>query len=236
MKMKILFVNHTSRISGAERSLLQTLDLMKSQADVVLACPEGELAVEARARGAATIQIDALQFSFGSDVRTLTQAFLRLVRGGFAIRGIVRRTQVDVIHAGSARAGLLIALCMHTGARRVIDVRDSLPNTASGALVRWALRLSADALIFNSRYTQSRFGRTGPARTIVVYPTIDRGAFSRNLAPDLGELPQRISDPPGCRRTDHAVERTGRCNQDARGSPRARPECPSAPGRRSGLW
>ena len=55
--MKVLYVNHTSQMSGAERSLLELIALARVDADVVLACPPGDLMERARALGIATAEL-----------------------------------------------------------------------------------------------------------------------------------------------------------------------------------
>ena len=86
---------------------------------------------------------------------------------------LARREGADVVHAASPRAGLLAACCLLTPPRRVVDVRDVLPGGAKAAAVRWTLRLTADLIVFNSRFTRDRFGLTRPAGAAVVYPPVD---------------------------------------------------------------
>ena len=49
--MRVLYVCHTSRVSGAERSLLDLIMTLGDRVDAVLACPNGELSQRARAAG-----------------------------------------------------------------------------------------------------------------------------------------------------------------------------------------
>ena len=41
--MRVLFVNHTSEVSGAERSLLTLITALGSSVEANLACPAGDL-------------------------------------------------------------------------------------------------------------------------------------------------------------------------------------------------
>jgi glycosyltransferase involved in cell wall biosynthesis len=59
----------------------------------------------------------------------------------------------------------------------VADVRDVLPQGLRAGLVRFALRFSADELVFNSRFTQASFGPTRPATATVSYPSVDLRRF-----------------------------------------------------------
>jgi glycosyltransferase involved in cell wall biosynthesis len=177
--MRVLYLDHTARVSGAERSLLELMEGTKEHADVLLACPEGELRRRARANGIATLEIEPSRGSFGSRYRELLPAAVLLLRTGMRVRALARRHRVDVIHAVSPRAGLIAAFSGPRGPGRVVDVRDVLPRGRLGALVRRILRVSADALVFNSDFTRARFGPAGPARAAVVFPPVDIERFLR---------------------------------------------------------
>ncbi len=168
--MKVLYVNHTSRISGAERSLLELMALVRADAEIALACPPGELAERGRRMGIPTSELSLPELGFSS---RLVPTAARLVRAGLRVRAIARRDDVDVVHAASPRAGLLVACCLLSRPRRVVDVRDVLPRGAGATAVRGALRLTADLIVFNSRFTRDRFGPTRPAKAAVVYPPVD---------------------------------------------------------------
>jgi glycosyltransferase involved in cell wall biosynthesis len=194
--MKVLYVNHTSLVSGAERSLLELIELTRGRAEVILACPPGELLERARARGIATVPLDLPPLGF---VSSLPSAVLGIGRAGRLVRRLVRHHDVDVVHASSPRAGLLTTGSILSGARRVVDVRDVLPAGARAACVRRALRLTADLIVFNSQFTHERFGPTGPAKASVLHPPVhvDRllelplpSAERRGAPPVLGVLGQ----------------------------------------------
>jgi glycosyltransferase involved in cell wall biosynthesis len=185
--MRVLYLDHTGRVSGAERSLLELMGGAKEFAEVLLACPEGELWDRARAGGIRTLRIEPLRGSFGSSPRELLTAAAVLVRTGIRVRAIVRRHRVDVIHAISPRAGMIAALCGPGGPGRVVDVRDAMPQGLLGAVVRRLLRMTAHALVFNSSFTWARFGPAGPARAAVAYPPVDIERFLR--------LPRAVRPP-----------------------------------------
>lgn len=194
--MRILYVNHTSLVSGAERSLLELIGLARVDADVILACPPGELMDRARAAGIATAELDLSGLGFAS---SLPAAVLRIARASRQVRALARRHDVDVVHAASPRAGLLAAACILSRPRLVVDVRDVLPAGARAAAVRWALRLTADLIVFNSQFTCGRFGPTAPAEAAVLYPPVDverlldlplPSAETRSASPVLGVLGQ----------------------------------------------
>ncbi len=185
--MRVLYVNHTSRVSGGERSLLELLELARTDADVFLACPTGDLMRRAKTLGVTTVELSPPQLGFSSGPRQFVPALLGLARAGLQVRVLSRRHDIDVVHAASTRAGLLTSFCLFSHARRVVDVRDLLPNGIKAGGVRWVLRLSAHVLVFNSKFTQHRFGPTRPAKAEVVYPPV-------NIEPFL-ELPLPSQKP-----------------------------------------
>jgi glycosyltransferase involved in cell wall biosynthesis len=176
--VRVLYVNHTPLVSGAERSLLETMRGVRSRgAEVLLACPAGELRQRAAAAGIETHVVELPGIGFGSGMRELPGAALLTLRAALALRALARRRGVDVVHAASPRAGLATILCRGGGAQRIVDVRDALPRNGKGRLVRWLLRFSANAIVFNSFFTRRRFGRSWPARSAVCYPPVELEAL-----------------------------------------------------------
>jgi L-malate glycosyltransferase len=176
--MKVLYVNHTARVSGAERSLLGLMSALRQHLEPILACPEGDLSRRAEAMGVPMVRIDPLQAGFGSGPRELLRAAGTCIRTAARVARLSRRLRVDVVHAASARAGIAAAGAALIGAPRpVVDVRDALPKGALAAAVRWILRLSSFALVFNSKFTRREFGPTRPADSVVVYPPVDLERF-----------------------------------------------------------
>jgi glycosyltransferase involved in cell wall biosynthesis len=175
----VLYVNHTARVSGGERSLLELLAALPHHVEPILACPDGDLSRRANAMGVRTVRIDPLQVGFGSGPGELLRAPGTFVRAAARVARLSQRLRVDAIHATSARAGIAAAGAALIGAPRpVVDVRDALPPGPMAAAVRWALRASSRALVFNSQYTRREFGPTRPAETVVVYPPVDVERFT----------------------------------------------------------
>ena len=63
--MRVLYVNHTARVSGAERSLLELMTALRGDVDPVLACPEGDLSRRAEAAGLRTVRLHSLESALG---------------------------------------------------------------------------------------------------------------------------------------------------------------------------
>jgi glycosyltransferase involved in cell wall biosynthesis len=172
--MRVLYVSHTADVSGAERSLLETISAVRGEVEPILACPEGELPRRARAEGVRTERIGSVRVGFGSRGRTLAAAARQAGRAAWEIRRLARSLDVDVVHAASARAGIVAGLGWACGGvRPIVDVRDVLPSGRRAAVVRAWLRLTAHTLIFNSEFTRTSFGPTRPARDRIVYPPVD---------------------------------------------------------------
>jgi L-malate glycosyltransferase len=181
--VRVLFINHTSRVSGAERSLLELVTLLRDEIDPVLACPEGELTWRARRLGIHTVNLDALEVGFSSSLGGILKASLGALQTGLQLRRLAEREGVDVLHAASPRAGLLLLPCMFSRQRRLVDVRDVLPRGAKATLVKSILRVVSQVIVFNSNYTHRSFGTTTPASGMVVYPPVDLERFINRPLP-----------------------------------------------------
>jgi glycosyltransferase involved in cell wall biosynthesis len=177
--VRVLYLNHTSQISGAELSLLSVIDAMRSNADVLLAAPDGHLLRRAETLGIPTVAIEAPRVSFGSRTTEVAAGATELVRAGRRVQALGREAGAQLVHAGSARAGLMAAFSGAVRLPGVVDVRDILPPGGKGTATRWMLRLRSDAIVFNSDYTRRRFGKTAPAYATVIQPPVDIGPFLR---------------------------------------------------------
>jgi glycosyltransferase involved in cell wall biosynthesis len=165
--VKVLYVEHTSLISGAEAALLDLLEALPSTVVPTVICPPGPLSDTLRAMG-----IDVVEFAGASGgLRLHPRHTLRTVRQILSSAGALRRTVAatgaDVVHANSLRAGL-IAGCGLTfrATPTVVHIHDALPPTRAAGFVRSALRLTADAVITISEYTTENFAGGGSRRGI----------------------------------------------------------------------
>jgi L-malate glycosyltransferase len=180
--MRVLFVNHTGRMSGAEYSLLELLGGLAGELECELACPEGPLASEALRRGLAVHRIRGTDGSLRLHPRHTPAALADIARAAGELRRLARERRVDLVHANSIRAGLaagLGRLRSSTAAPPLVaHVRDCLPaGRVSEATKELVGRLST-VLIANSRYTRER--GVAPAawvRTEVVYSPVDLERF-----------------------------------------------------------
>jgi glycosyltransferase involved in cell wall biosynthesis len=155
--MNVLYLNHTGVISGAERSLLELIQDLPDGVDPHLASPPGPLAHAARGLGLAVTEVPGTDASFRLHPLHTPRAMLDLARGIAAVRRVAKATRADVVHANSARAGLVAtAVARLGGPPAVVHVRDRLPRgTVSEAIIS-ALVRGARAVIANSAYTAER--------------------------------------------------------------------------------
>lgn len=127
--MRVLYVNHTGLVAGAEHSLLTLLGALPDEVDAAVACGGGPLE---RAVGELGIPVHRLRGTAGSlklHPRHTTRAVVELTRDALAVRSIARRLGADVLHANSIRAGLVTTLASRLGAPpSVVHVRERLPR------------------------------------------------------------------------------------------------------------
>lgn len=143
--MKILFYNHTGKVSGAERVLLMVLSrLDRKRFQAVLLCPaDGSLDAMARNANVRTVVSQPLQARFTRRPDQLIQYLISMVRIVREARVHVRREAPDVIHANSIRAGLVMSAAT-IGLRRPViwHVHDLLPRHPFSSLIRIFAALS----------------------------------------------------------------------------------------------
>jgi L-malate glycosyltransferase len=153
--MRVLLLNHTSRVSGAERSLLDVvMGLQATGVEAGVACPEGPLARRARGLGVSVHVLTGTDGSLKLHPVHTPRALGELARAGGQLARLVRAQRPDVVHANSIRAGLVAAVAARLGAPRpVVHIRDVLPAGALTSLTFRVLSRSGAALVANSAYT-----------------------------------------------------------------------------------
>ncbi len=223
--MRALYVNHTSRISGGELSLLALLEGTAGQHRADRRLPRRPTRRPLARPG------DRRRSRFVA--RMAACGCTRPGRPGRCSRWATPRcrcggqpaaARADLIHANSIRAGIIATgAASASGRPTIVHVRDCLPSGGVSALSLRAIG-RADALIANSAYTRSslgpgtRCGTRGPQRR-----RPRRGSSrstsrppKRALRLGLGESRAR----PRGDRPDHAVEGPGRRDPDRRGADR----------------
>jgi glycosyltransferase involved in cell wall biosynthesis len=137
--VKILFYNHTGKISGGERVLSMIVSrLDRRRFDTLVMCPDdGPLASVMRAEGLRTVRVDALRARFTWQpilfFRYLA-SFLRLMR---TARRVAISEKPDLIHANSVRSGLVMtSATVGLNIPIVWHVHDLLPRHPLSTAIR----------------------------------------------------------------------------------------------------
>jgi L-malate glycosyltransferase len=203
--LKILFYNHTSQVSGAERVLLTILGgLNRSRFEAVLVCPtDGQLQKEARALSVYCADVDQLNARFTWKVGALIRYFLSFVSAIIQVRARVREVGPDLVHANSVRAGLVISAAT-AGMRIPIvwHVHDLLPKHPLSTcirlftLVRPPLRIVVVANAAANRFKGKLLRRfTKRVRVTVVYNSVTAKLPSKSTSVSIRkELRIRSND------------------------------------------
>jgi L-malate glycosyltransferase len=176
--LRVLFVNHTGTVSGAEISLVDLIAGMPSEVQGVIACPEGDLAENLRALRMDVHTIPAIDASLRFHPVHTPVGVVQLARSSLSLRRAARLHGVDIVHANSLRAGVAATLGLWPGGPPlVVHVRDCLPTGGTADLTRALVRRGASVVLANSRYTADNFARTKAAKVTVAPSPVDLKRF-----------------------------------------------------------
>lgn len=198
--MRILYVSHTALVSGAERSLLELLAALgPTGIEPVLASPQGPLAVRARALGVHHVPIRGLSATLKLHPARTPVALGEMALAAQDVRRAVRQVGADIVHANSARAGLIVA---GAGCPTVVHLRDTLPEGRVGAAIRTVLERQTSIIAISHHVAEPLSAEANV--TVLHNPvdlerfdpaTVDRATARRALgirgaAPALGVVAQ----------------------------------------------
>lgn len=172
--MKVLYVNHTEQISGAEHSLLALLGALPEDVKPHVAAPPGPFSHAVRKLGVPLTTITGTAGSLRLHPLHTSRALAEMGAAALQVRRIASRHQADLIHANSIRAGIVVSLARPAGAARVIHVRDCLPPTAIAKATLRLIAASAKTVVANSHYTARSVLALAPSAHIeVVHSPVD---------------------------------------------------------------
>lgn len=199
--MKVLYLNHTGLMSGAERSLLELVGALPADVSGLVASPEGPFAAAAREAGSEVARVPAAEASLRLHPLHTPLALGGLLRAALATARLARRRGADLVHANSVRAGLVAAAARRLGGPPVlVYVHDCLPDSRPANLTRRAILSSGGIVVANSRYTAANFAGDGGART-VYYGMVDADGALLSLSgrrpPERTQSRERLA--PGAR-------------------------------------
>jgi glycosyltransferase involved in cell wall biosynthesis len=176
--MRVLYVNQTADVSGAERSLLTLLGSLRDSVEEIVACPDGELASMLAQESVSREPIVGTQVSFRLHPVHTSRGLSEMGRSAIQIRGLTGRLRPDVVHANTTRASLLALLARRRRPPVLAHIRDWAPSGAFARLVLGFVARRADMVVANSAYIAAQFDGLpcrGPVR--VIHNPVDLGKF-----------------------------------------------------------
>ncbi len=190
MRKTILYVDEQgTRLSGGSSCLFNLISqLDKDNFTPIIACREGDLTGEYRARG---IEVDSIKFPHFSRVsfkkgrfrffypHRLFSNLLRLCPLVRKLVSIIRRKKVDLLHTNSFRANIAGFLAAKwTGKPIIWHIRDFAHEES--IFIRIAGRKFVDRVIFMSKATKRSFTSDGANRPNmeVIYDGVDPDVYS----------------------------------------------------------
>jgi glycosyltransferase involved in cell wall biosynthesis len=167
--LRILYLEHTGLVGGAEHSLLSLLEAFPNGVEPITACPDGPLVDRLAEVGARRVRISGTTASLKLHPWHTAGGVVKLSRAAAETAALARALRADVVHANTLQAGLAAAFAP-LGRPLVLHVRDVLPKDLSGWAVRALLRRAPTAVIATSRYVAEQFGSSRGALHVIDNP------------------------------------------------------------------
>lgn len=182
--MRVLYVNQTAQVSGAERSLLALLKGLEGEVEPLVACPDGELADLVREVGIEHRPIAGTQASFRLHPLHTTRGVLDIARSAAGLRRLVAAVRPGVVHANTTRAALLALLGRdRSGPPVLAHIRDWTPEGRFSRFVHGMIARRAQAIVANSAYVAAQFdGLPLRAPVRVIHNPVDLRRFDPSVA------------------------------------------------------
>ncbi len=195
--MRVLYVNQTAQMSGAERSLMTLLSSLKGRLDPVVACPDGELAEAVRGEGIETAPIVGTGASFRLHPVHTGRGLAEMARSSLQVRRLVAGLEPDLVHANTTRAALLALLARRrSGPPTVAHIRDWVPEGRLSRFVLGTIGRRADAVVANSAYVARQFAGMPLRRPVqVIHNPVDLTRFDPERA-DGGAVRRELDIAP----------------------------------------
>jgi glycosyltransferase involved in cell wall biosynthesis len=176
--MRVLYVNHTARVSGGEQSLLTFLPHLPEGIDASVACPAGPLRERVEELGLQVHQLPGTDGSLKLHPWHTTRALAELTLAALTVRRLAADLGADLVHANSIRAGIAASMAARLGgAPAIVHVRDCLPDTRATAAVFSVIRSGASLVLANSRYTADALAERAGPRVDVLHSPVDADRF-----------------------------------------------------------
>jgi glycosyltransferase involved in cell wall biosynthesis len=176
--VRVLYVNHTAVISGAERSLLSLLGGLPDEVHAQVASPHGPLAAAVEDLGIGVSTIRGTAGSLRLHPMHTPRALAEMGIASAQVRRAAHRDGSELLHANSIRAGIILALAPLSRPATVVHVRDCLPRGAVSTATLRLIASTATTIVANSRYTARSVEAAAPgARVEVVHNPVDLERF-----------------------------------------------------------
>jgi len=189
-KITVLFVNHVSQISGAEKSLMSLVqELRRSERHdytLLAACPDGPLASELERAGVKVFPMPMPRFYRKDGAVRLSGKFPAWMGAVRELVGIVGRQRVDIIHANSAEAQMhAMAAARFAKVPSVWHARDLAPLSGAGRLLG---RGAAKVIAISDAVAACLVAQGVPRKRVVrIYNGIDVSAIQQSVG-QIGPL------------------------------------------------
>ncbi len=132
----VLFASYSGSLGGAERLLVEWASTLDGER--CLACPEGELAQAARARGLRVLPVPTRSLEVRGALSDRLLSGYRLVGHARELRALVANLDPDLVVVWGMRSALALILGPRLRPATVFQHNDLLPGPAIGWLVRGA--------------------------------------------------------------------------------------------------
>lgn len=185
--MRVLYVNQTADVSGAERSLLALLGGLEGEVEPVLACPDGTLAELAAQAGIPRQPILGTQASFRLHPVHTSRGLTEIGRSALQLRSLAGSLAPELVHANTTRAALLALLARRPRPPVLAHIRDWAPEGRFSRFVLGVVARRADLVVANSAYIARQFDDLAPRRPVeVIHNPVDLGKFDPAKADRAG--------------------------------------------------
>lgn len=181
--MRIVYLNHSGKVSGAEISLLTFFKGFKGRKEIepILVCPaEGALKERAQSMGLPVVNIESFEAGFTRNPLFFLAYGVNLLRIGKKFASIVKENKADLIDANSVRAGLVASVStLFHKIPILVHVRDCVPRNKIGILTRRIITRRASKIVANSSYVAHNFALDGSMfrKIEVIYNPLDLSTF-----------------------------------------------------------
>ena len=177
--MRVLYVNQTAQVGGAERSLLSLLKGLEGDPEPLVACPPGELSEALREMGIEVAPIVGTEASFRLHPVHTSRGLVEMARSSLQVRRLVSGSAPDLVHANTSRASLLaLPARRRSGPPVLAHVRDWAPEGRFSRFVLGVIARRADMVVANSAYVARQFDGLPLRRPVrVVHNPVDLERF-----------------------------------------------------------